>query len=84
MRYRSPPPLQWRRYSAVEPLALAAVPAWAGGTSPAMRGLTWSSDGRWIVARNAGTNRLDLIEAASGHTLPLPFTAGMGFPAWKP
>ena len=48
------------------------------------RGLTWSSDGRWIVARNDGTNRLDLIEAASGRTLPLPFTAGMHFPAWKP
>jgi hypothetical protein len=48
------------------------------------RGLTWSPDGKWLVARNTWTQRLDLIEVATGLTIPLPFTFGMAFPAWKP
>jgi WD40-like Beta Propeller Repeat len=48
------------------------------------RGLAWSPDGKWLVARNTMSQRLDLIEVATGRTIPLPFTFGMAFPAWKP
>jgi hypothetical protein len=43
----------------------------------------WSPDGAWIIAQNFDTDRLDLIEVATGETLPLPFTARMGHPTWR-
>jgi len=44
--------------------------------------LTWSSDGVWLVARASGT--LELINAASGVTLPLGYATAFVEPAWKP
>jgi len=48
------------------------------------RGLAWSPDGQWLVARNTKTQRLDLIEASTGQTLPLGYSERMTFPAWRP
>lgn len=48
------------------------------------RGLAWSPDGKWLVARNTKSQRLDLIEASTGQTLPLGFSERMTFPAWRP
>ena len=42
----------------------------------------WSSDGRWIIAR--GETTLELIEAATGLTIPLPYASQMSTPAWRP
>jgi hypothetical protein len=46
--------------------------------------IDWSPDGQWIVALNAGTRKIDLINATSGMTLPLPFTGSQWSPTWKP
>jgi Tol biopolymer transport system component len=45
-------------------------------------GLDWSADGLWVVAR--GEHGLDLIEAATGQTLPLGWSAPYAWPAWRP
>jgi hypothetical protein len=47
-------------------------------------GIDWSPDGQWIVARNVARNRLDLINATSGETIPLEFARGYVGPSWKP
>jgi Tol biopolymer transport system component len=47
-------------------------------------GVTWSPDLQWLVAQNAVTGCLDLLNVSSGLTLPLAFTKGLGFPAWRP
>lgn len=44
----------------------------------------WSPDGKWIIAQSFGTDVLELIEVATGRTLPLGFTKGMEQPAWRP
>ena len=44
--------------------------------------LTWSSDGVWLVARASGT--LELINVATGATLPLGYATAFAEPAWKP
>lgn len=45
-------------------------------------GLDWSPDGEWVVA---GSHRgLDLVHVQTGAVIPLPFSAGMSQPAWKP
>lgn len=46
--------------------------------------LDWSPDGRWIVARTFGGAMLHLIEVETSMTLPLPFSAGLNNPAWRP
>lgn len=51
---------------------------------PYRRGLTWSPDGRYLVAHNESTGLLELLDATTGVTLPLPYSRGMAFPAWKP
>lgn len=43
----------------------------------------WSPDGAWIIAQNFDTDRLDLIEVATGETLPLAFTGRTGHPTWR-
>ena len=48
------------------------------------RGIDWSPDGRWLVAWNTRTNRIDLIDTQSSLVLPLGFTAGWTAPSWKP
>lgn len=47
-------------------------------------GLGWSADDKWIVARNFRANRLVLVEVATGKVLPLPYSADMAYPTWKP
>ena len=54
----------------------------ASEESPYSPGLSWSSDGKWLVAANEHGVRL--IEAASGMILPLAFTRGYAAPAWRP
>jgi Tol biopolymer transport system component len=44
--------------------------------------ISWSPDGRWIVARSdAG---LEVIEASTGLRLPLRLGVNLAHPAWKP
>jgi len=52
------------------------------GRSYEEESLTWSSDGVWLVARASGT--LELINAATGATLPLGYATAFVEPAWKP
>lgn len=47
-------------------------------------GMDWAPDDRWIVVANAASERLELVEVATGQVLPLAYTAGMYEPAWKP
>lgn len=47
-------------------------------------GLNWSPDGQWLVTRSVDDGHIYLIEAASGLALPLAFTAGISYPAWRP
>ncbi len=47
-------------------------------------GIDWSPDGQWIIARNSARDRLELINAASGEAIPLPFSRGYQGPSWKP
>lgn len=46
-------------------------------------GLYWSPDGAWLVSRSGHTGVLHVVEAATGLSLPLSFTPGMAFPAWR-
>ena len=43
--------------------------------------IAWSPDGAWLVARGAV---LELINVASGLTLPLGYTGALAEPVWKP
>jgi hypothetical protein len=47
-------------------------------------GIDWSPEGVWVVAQRYPTGPIDLINAASGVVLPLPFTVGLGSPSWRP
>ena len=47
-------------------------------------GLDWSPDGRWLIAQQRANARFDLIEVATGTTIPLPFSIPLEQPAWKP
>lgn len=47
-------------------------------------GIDWSPDGQWIVATNATNNIVELINATTGLTIPLPFAAGQYSPTWQP
>ena len=47
-------------------------------------GIDWSPDGRWIVAQNSQSGRIELVNATSGVALPLGFTNGMRGPSWRP
>jgi Tol biopolymer transport system component len=45
----------------------------------------WSPDGQWLAAANPMTGGIDLINVASGLTLPLAYTnLGLQSPAWQP
>jgi hypothetical protein len=66
-----------------------ALPDGSGdrGLSPSGRtyepvGLDWSPDGAWLIAR--GESTLELIDVASGATMPLGWSAVYAWPAWKP
>lgn len=45
-------------------------------------GIDWSPDGKWLLAARS-FGRFDLIEVATGTTLPLAFTQNWTAPAWK-
>jgi Tol biopolymer transport system component len=45
-------------------------------------GHSWSPDGQWIVVR--GASRLELVRVATGEIMPLPYSAGMWQPAFRP
>lgn len=47
-------------------------------------GPDWSPDGRWIIAWNSAADRLELIDPDAALALPLAYTSGFRFPAWKP
>ena len=47
-------------------------------------GIDWSPDGKWIIARNASRDYLELIDPASDITHPIPNTAGYQGPSWRP
>ena len=49
-----------------------------------MAGLDWSPDGRWLVVRSGELPRVELIRVDTGETLPLPFSALVEEPAWRP
>ena len=53
-----------------------ATAAGLGAESP----LSWSPDGRWLLAR--GQAGLELVEVATGLILPLGFTAGRVKAVW--
>jgi hypothetical protein len=44
--------------------------------------VSWSQDGRYVIGRISG--RLAIIEVATGMVLPLGWTSGMTYPAWRP
>ncbi|MBX3148495.1 MAG: PD40 domain-containing protein [Gemmatimonadales bacterium] len=45
--------------------------------------LAWSPDGAWIAATSTETTRIELIQVATGITVPLFHTGGLSAPAWK-
>lgn len=47
-------------------------------------GIDWSPDDQWIVARDAESQRLEIIRVATGQRIPLTYSEGMYDPAWKP
>ena len=47
-------------------------------------GIDWSSDGKWISARNASKDLIELIDPQTGSILPLGYTHGLSGPSWKP
>lgn len=53
----------------------------APGRNCLFRGLDWSPDGQWLVARSDST--IDLIHVATGLTLPLGYSAELYYPNWR-
>jgi hypothetical protein len=47
-------------------------------------GIDWSPDDAWIVGRNVSLNRLEVVQVATGLRIPLPHTAGLFNPSWRP
>lgn len=43
---------------------------------------SWSPDNRWLLLR--GAQLLELVEVATGLTIPLPWSGLLTHPAWKP
>ena len=46
------------------------------------KGLDWSPDGQWLLAR--ADSSLDLIHVATGLTMPLPYSSDMFYASWRP
>jgi WD40-like Beta Propeller Repeat len=52
-------------------------------TAPYYPQLGWSPDGKWIIARNQSTNKIDLISVTTPNlVLPVGFTGSVGSPSW--
>jgi hypothetical protein len=56
------------------------------GTVGAVYGqdVDWSPDGQWIVAANATTGLVEVINVSSNLVLPLTYTQGLSQPIWRP
>ena len=46
-------------------------------------GFDWSPDGQWLVAVNAITGHVEVINVTSGIALPLAFTNQVSSPTWR-
>jgi Tol biopolymer transport system component len=46
-------------------------------------GFDWSPDGQWLVAVNANTGHVEVINVSSGVALPLAFTTQVSSPTWR-
>jgi Tol biopolymer transport system component len=53
-----------------------------GYVADRVAGYSWSPDGDWIVVR--GTSRLALVRVSTGEIVPLPYSAAMFQPAFRP
>jgi Tol biopolymer transport system component len=56
----------------------------AGSPNSYAFGIDWSPDSQWIVARNSSRGRLEIINAGTGESVPIPSTQGFNGPSWKP
>jgi hypothetical protein len=54
------------------------------GTAVYNTNIDWSPDGQWVVAHNAATGKIDVLNVASGAAIPLTFTGSEFSPTWKP
>jgi Tol biopolymer transport system component len=45
--------------------------------------VSWSPDGKWLIALGYPTYRLELVEVATGNALPLGYTANYVAADWK-
>jgi hypothetical protein len=50
-------------------------------TRPILRGLSWSPDGDWIIARTHPS--LIVVNAETGLEIPIPFTTDLSEPSWR-
>jgi hypothetical protein len=50
-------------------------------TRPILRGLSWSPDGEWIIARSHPS--LIVVNAETGLEIPIPFTTDLSEPSWR-
>ena len=46
--------------------------------------VAWSPNGAWLIAYHQPTQRIHLVDVATGTAMPLAFSAGMRSPSWKP
>jgi Tol biopolymer transport system component len=44
---------------------------------------SWSPDGKYLIAQNFDTLKLDVIDVTTGVALPVGFTGRMSSPSWK-
>ena len=51
---------------------------------PGVGNIDWSPDGKWLVGWDGLRNILRIVNATSGVNIPLPFTAGLTAPTWRP
>ena len=51
-------------------------------TGPYSPQFDWSPDGQVIIARNAATTRLELIQVSTGLIIPLGYTGTLNSPTW--
>lgn len=78
---------EWIAYRAGLPLRVMRPDGTGGrviGAGDYLWGLDWSSTGEWVIARSIPRNVLELIHVQNGTIIPLPFSADLESPAWKP
>jgi len=55
-----------------------------GTINPGVGNIDWSPDGKWLVGWDGLRGILRLVNAVTGVDIPLPFTAGLTTPTWRP